>query len=206
MSLRRTTGLLGLHRPGTTVLHRVRPATKLVGLLVLGVGVAVASGVVASVALLVVAVLAATVARMPWRQTLRGLVPVLVLAVGIAAFQTWQRGWATGVEVAADLLTLVLGATVVTATTRVDRMIDVLTRAARPLGRLGVRPDVVGLSFALVLRTVPELARTAAEVRDAARARGLERNPRAVLVPTALRTVGRAHRVGEALAARGVVD
>lgn len=206
VSLRRGTGLLGLHRPGTSVLHRVAPGAKLGGLAVLGVAVVVTTGAAAALALLAVPVAAVVVARLPWRAVLRGLVPVLVVAVAIAAFQTWARGWATGVEVAADLVTLVLAAAVVTATTRVDRMLDTLARAARPLRRVGLRPDVVALSFALVLRTVPELARTAAEVRDAARARGLERSPRAVLVPTALRTVGRAHRVGEALEARGVVD
>ena len=57
-----------------------------------------------------------------------------------------------------------------------------------------------------MLRAVPALMRTATEVRDAARARGLERDPRALLVPAAVRAVGRARATGEALAARGIGD
>ncbi|MBX9245383.1 energy-coupling factor transporter transmembrane protein EcfT, partial [Actinotalea ferrariae] len=34
----------------------------------------------------------------------------------------------------------------------------------------------------------------------------LERDPRAVLVPAAVRAVGRARRTGDALAARGIAD
>jgi len=45
-----------------------------------------------------------------------------------------------------------------------------------------------------------------AESRDAARARGLDRDPRAVVVPAAVRAVGHARRTGEALAARGLGD
>lgn len=206
VSLPRSAGLLGLHHAGTSVVHRTGPGAKLAGLALLGVAVLMVTGVPGSLVLLAVPVVAAAVARLPVRRTLRALVPVLVLAGAAAAYQTWQRGLATGVEIAADLITLVLAATVVTATTPTDRMLDVLTRAVAPLRRFGLRPEVLALAVALVLRTVPELARTATEVRDAARARGLGRSPRAVLVPTALRTVGRAHRVGEALAARGVVD
>jgi biotin transport system permease protein len=44
------------------------------------------------------------------------------------------------------------------------------------------------------------------EVRDAARARGAERDPRVWLTPAVLRVVGRARDLGEALAARGIVD
>ena len=40
----------------------------------------------------------------------------------------------------------------------------------------------------------------------AARARGLERSPRALVVPIALRTVARAQTTGEALHARGILD
>ena len=48
------------------------------------------------------------------------------------------------------------------------------------------------------------LVRTTSETRDAARARGLERNPRAVLVPAAVRMVAHARATGDALAARGL--
>lgn len=199
-------GLLGLHSPADTWLHRAGPGPKLAGLALLGVAVVVLRGPTWGVGLLCAAVGAAVVARVPWRATVRGLVPVLVTAAGIGAYQTWQRGADVGVEVAADLLATVVAATVVTATTPADRMLDLVVRASRPLRRLGADPETVGLAVALVLRAVPALERTTAEVRDAARARGLERSPRALLVPAAVRAVGRARLTGEALAARGLGD
>jgi biotin transport system permease protein len=197
---------LGLYRHGTSALHRLPAGTKLAGLAVLGAAVVAARGPVASLALLAVAVAANVAGRVPLRSVLRSLLPVLVTAVLVAAFQWWQRGPAVAVEVAADLLSLVLAAGAVTATTPADRMLDLLDRALRPLRVLGVRPDVVALAVALMLRTVPALLATAHEVRDAARARGLERSPRALLVPAAVRTVARARATGEALAARGIGD
>ena len=197
---------LGLYRHGRSVLHRAPAGAKLAALTVLGVAVVVARGPVAAVALLAVAATAVTVGRVPWRGLARSLLPLLLSLLVLGAYQWWQRGAAVAVEVVADLLTLVLAASAVTATTPADRMLDVLERAVRPLRVLGVRPDLVALAVALMLRSVPALLGTAAEVRDAARARGLERSPRALLVPTAVRTVARARATGEALAARGIGD
>lgn len=198
--------LLGAHRTARTPLDRTPVGAKLAGLALLGVAVVATRGVPASLALLGLALAAAVVAALPPRPTLRGLLPVLVTAVLAGAYQAWAHGWGPAVEVVADLLTLVLGAAVVTATTPADRLLDALAAAARPLRRVGVPPDLVALAVALVLRTVPEIARTVHEVRDAARARGVERDPRVWLTPAVLRVVGRARDLGEALAARGIVD
>lgn len=199
-------GPLGLYHAGDTVLHRAAPGAKAAALAVLGIAVVVLTGPASAVALLLAALTAAAVGRLPVVPTARALLPVLVTAAVVGAYQLWQRGPATALEVGLDLVSLVLAATVVTATTAADRMLDALTRALRPLRRVGVRPEIVALTLGLMIRTVPELARSAAEVRDASRARGLDREPRAVLVPAALRAVGRARATGDALAARGLTD
>lgn len=206
MSAPAAAGLLGLYVPGDTWLHRTGPGPKAAGLALLGAWVVVGRGPVAALATLGAVVVLAATARIGWRTTARGLLPVLVAAALLAAYQVWQRGAAVAVEVSADLVSAVLAATVVTATTPADRMLDAVVRAARPLRRVGLSPETVGLAVALLLRSVPALARTATEVRDAARARGLERSPRALLVPAAVRAVGRARLVGDALAARGLGD
>lgn len=194
----------GLYRPGTTLVHRAPLWLRLGGLSALGVALVVLRGPWSALALLAATLLLAVVARLPLRSTLRGLAPVLVTAALVGVYQTWQRGWAVGVEVAADLVALVLAATVVTVTTRADVLLDAVVRALRPLRRIGVDPDAVALAISLMLRTMPALAGLAAETRDAARARGLDRNPRALLIPLAIRTVGRAQTTGEALAARSI--
>lgn len=196
---------VGLYHPGSTALHRMPVGVKLAGLAALGVGLVVLRGPVSGLAALTGALLVVLAARLPVRSTALGLAPIAVTALLVAGYQTWQRGWPLGVEVGADLLALVLAATAVTATTPADRLLDLLSRAVRPVRRW-IDPESFALAVALMLRTIPALGRLFAEVRDAARARGLERSPRAQLVPFVIRAVARARLTGDALAARGIGD
>lgn len=198
--------LLGLYRPGETWLHRSRVGVKLGGLAVLGIAVAIVRGPASAIAFLVVAVVLATLGRVGVRTTVRAMRPLAIVLVLLGGYQWWQRGWPIAVEVVADLLALAISATVVTATTPMDALLDTFVRASRPLRRLGASPDRIGLAMALMVRAVPGILDLAHETRDAARARGLERNPRALLVPLTLRTVARARATGDALAARGIGD
>lgn len=198
--------LLGLYRPGMTPLHRVPVGPKLAGIAVLSVVVTVVRGPWASIGLLALAIGLAYVGRIGVRTTLTTLRSVAIVLVLIGAYQWWQRGWPVAIEVVGDIAALVIAATVVTATTPMDALLDTVVRGCRPLRRLGVDPERIGLAMALMIRAVPTLLDLARQTRDAARARGLERNPRALLVPLTLRTVARARATGEALAARGIGD
>lgn len=199
-------GPLGLYRPGRTPVHRASAGVKLALLGALGLAVVVLRGIAATLGVLAAVLALAAVARLPWRRTARSLVPVVVTALLLAAYQWWTRDWAVGLEVAVDLVSLVLAATVVTATTSTDVLLDVVAHVARPLRHVGLRPEVVSMATGVVLRAIPVLVGSTLEARDAARARGLGRSPRAVLVPAAVRMVGHGMRTGEALAARGLVD
>lgn len=198
--------LLGAYRPGRSALHRIPAGPKLGLLAAYGAVAVVLRGPASAVALLAFSLALTLVAGMPVRGTLRRLRGLLVLAVVVSAFQTWQRGWPVAVHVVGDLLALVLAALVFTATTPVDDVLTAVERGLRPFRRLGVRPERVALAFSLVLRAIPGILETARETRAAAKARGLERSPRALLVPLAVRTVGRAYETGDALAARGLGD
>lgn len=196
--------LLGLYRPGTTYLHRLGVAPKVGTLAVLAVVVTVVRGPVSALVLVGVSVGFALWARIGLLRTLRAMRPILVVATVLGLFQWWRLGPLVAVEVVGDLLCLVLASVVVTATTPTDEVIDAVTRGCGPLRRFGVDPDRVALGFALMLRAIPGIFEIAMQVREAAKARGLERHPRALLVPMALRTVARARATGDALAARGI--
>jgi len=202
----RWTGPLGLYSPGSTWLHRLSPGWKILALAVLSVALTVWRTPAVALTALGVAVLLLLVSRAPLRQTARALLPVALVATLLGVFQWWSRDLSAAVAVSGTLLALVVLATVVTVTSPADRVLDTVVRAAGPLRRVGLSPEVVGLTVTLMLRSVPLLVELAWEVRDAARARGLERSPRAYLVPFVLRTVARAHRTGDALAARGILD
>lgn len=197
---------LGLYQPGTSPLHRLTPGPKLVGLFLLAVAVLVAKGPWTGVAFVALALVLAALGSLSPRSLLRALRPFLIVAVLLLAFNSWQNGWPRAVEVVADLTALILAATVLTATTAVNDLLDTIVRSLRPFRRLGVDPDRVGLTFSLMLRALPGTIELAAETRDAARARGLERSIRARTIPLVLRVVARARDTGDALHARGVLD
>ncbi|PFG35798.1 biotin transport system permease protein [Flavimobilis soli] len=203
--------VLGLHVPGSSVVHRAPAGVKLAVLAVLGVLLAVGrSALLAAVVLVAVLALAAA-ARVGVGVLLRQARAVLVMLVALAAVQAWSVGVEASLATSLGLAATVLAAALLTATTRADALLDMLTavlcRASRlPLVGRRVRPESVALAVALMLRAVPAVAQVERETRDAARARGLERSPRARLVPTVVRTVAMAHRTGEALAARGAGD
>ena len=198
--------LLGLHQPGTTWLHRLPASAKLLGLVGASIVVVVVRGPEGALAGLAVAVGLAAWSGAGVRPLLRSLRTVLVMAALLLAYTAWQRGWERAVEVTADLLTLVLLATVLTVTTAIDEILDAITRGLGPLRRLGVDPERVALAFSLMIRAVPVMLELAVETRDAARARGLERDPRARLVPLVIRSVAHARATGDALDARGIGD
>jgi biotin transport system permease protein len=198
--------VIGLYVPGTSVVHRTRAGVKLT-LLALFLGVlgfrrspeVVAGG-------LVVVGLVAALARVGVRRVLTQVRPALLVVVIVFAAQVWLADVRTAAVVSGSLLLAVAAAGVVTLTTRTEDLLDAVVRLLRPLRRVGVDPDRVGLVLALTIRTVPVLVSLGEEVRDARRARGAERSVRAFAVPLVIRAVRHADRLGEALAARGVDD
>lgn len=200
------TGLIGIYRPGTTLLHRI-PAGPKLGLVALWSVVVVGTkGWQAALVCLGVAIVVAGWARLDPRRTLRSLRGLLIMLAIVSAFQVWQRGWEVAVSVSGDLLALFLVGLAFTATTPVDGVLNAVERGLRPLRPLGVRPERVALAFSLMLAALPHLIDIAAETRAAAKARGLERSPRALLTPFAIRTVAHALETGDALHARGLGD
>jgi biotin transport system permease protein len=97
---------------------------------------------------------------------------------------------------------VIMLATLVTLTTRVSEMVAVMDAALRPLHRVGVRTDKVSLAISMTLRFIPLLTQVVQEVREAQRARGLDRNLLALAVPVLVRALHTAEQVAEAVDAR----
>ena len=197
---------VGVFRPGTTVLHRLPVGAKLLGLAVLSVAIVVVRGPVSSVAFLAAAVVLALVGRLDLALVARSLRTVLVLALVVALLQWWLFSLDQAVESLLDLVSLALLALTLTVTTAVTDTLDAVVRWLGPLRRLGVDPERVALTIGLAVQALPGTLALAQETRDAARARGLERSPRAYLTPFVIRVVARAHETGDALKARGIGD
>lgn len=126
-----------------------------------------------------------------------------ILAV-IGAFQWWQLGGPTAARIVLNVLVCVVAASVLTATTPVQELLDGVVALSTPFRRWGADPERFALTIAVMLRSIPFIAGAFSDVRDAARARGLERNPRALVLPVFISTVAYARQTGDALAARGL--
>lgn len=196
--------LLANFVPGNSLVHRAPLALKF--LLVLGCGLAsfaVVDWRVSAAMLLVLCGLFLLTGAGParlWR-AVSPLVPVLLV---IGAFQWWQLGAPTAARIVMNILVCVVAASLLTATTPVQRLLDGIVAAAGPLKRFGADPERFALTIGIMLRSIPYIAGTFADVRDSARARGLERNPRALILPVFITSVAFARQTGEALAARGL--
>ncbi|MET3920778.1 energy-coupling factor transporter transmembrane component T family protein [Pseudarthrobacter sp. O4] len=196
--------LLANYVPGRSVVHRSPLWLKF--LLVLGCGMAsflivdwaVAAGVLALMC--GVFLLSGAGADRLWR----AVRPVLPVLAAIGLFQWWQLGGPTAARIVLNVLVCVVAASILTATTPVQGLLDGVASLATPFRRIGADPERFALTIAIMLRSIPFIAGAYSDVRDSARARGLERNPRALVLPVFITTVAFARQTGEALAARGL--
>lgn len=189
--------------PGNSWLHRSPAGVKLAVLMLAGAGLMwVRDWTILLLVLTVVLVLlyqSGVGVQQLWLQlkTLSWLVLVLVLFTAIA------QSPLVALEVGLRMCALLLGALLVSMTTSIARMMEVLIWLLQPLQKLGwVNSERVALVFGLTLRLIPELSVQWQEIREAQAARGLSANPFTMGVPMLLRTLRRAQDIADALDAR----
>jgi len=202
---------LALYVPTGSVVHRTPAGAKLLALAGISVLLFAAPTLPVVVATLVVVVaLGLGAARLPAAVLLRQARAVLWWLVALFVVHALVTDALTGALTVLRLLTLVLAAAVVTATTRVTAMVAVVERVCRPLQWLGVRPARVGLVIAMALRFIPLISERAERIREAQAARGGSarglRRLRTTLVPLLVQVLQMASTVSEALDARGADD
>jgi biotin transport system permease protein len=196
--------LLVNHIPGTSPIHRAPLWLKFLGVLACGmasfliVDWVVSAGVLALMSCLFLASGAGA------GRLLRAVRPVLPVLLVVGLFQWWQLGAPTAGRIVLNILLCIVAASLLTATTPIQRLLDGVVSATHPFQRFGADPERFALTIAIMLRSIPYIAGAYTDVRDSARARGLERNPRARVLPVFITTVAFARQTGDALAARGL--
>ncbi|MBV6761339.1 MULTISPECIES: energy-coupling factor transporter transmembrane component T family protein [Rhodococcus] len=199
--------MIGLYRPGDSLLHRMPAGLKLLLLILSIIAATVFVRTPLEVGVVVVLVgLLFVVAAIPWRVAVAQLRPVVWMLLIIAVFQVLITSPSRAVVVCGVLLISVALAALVTLTTRVTDMLDTVSRALGPLRRVGVDPDRIGLLLALAIRCIPLLTGIVQEVAQARKARGLQWSMTALATPVLVRALRTADAMGDALVARGVDD
>ena len=193
-----------LYLPGNTWLHRVRAGLKLA---VLAIGSTALMWVHSPSLLLVACALVCLSVRwagVSLQQVWQQLRPLVWLLFVLGGLSVWSQGLWQALEMILRLLTLVLAALVVSMTTPLTQMMQVVAWLLKPFQRLGwVDADKVALGFGLTMRLIPELGVQWQDIREAQLARGLTPSPLTMGVPMLLRTLRRADEIAEAIDARG---
>ncbi|WP_182879007.1 energy-coupling factor transporter transmembrane component T family protein [Microbispora sp. H10949] len=199
-------GLTGAYVPGGSPLHRLPAGVKLAGLavcctvlLLLRPTAALAAAVVVVAALYAVSGVGAAAA---WAQVR----PVRWFALVLFGMQLVVADLSGAVSSTLRVVLAIALAGLVTLTTRTSDLMAFLERCLAPARFAGLDPFRLSLLLSLTLRSVPVVAELATRVREAQRARGVERSPRAFAVPLVVGALRHADALGEALAARGLDD
>ena len=199
--------MLSLYVPGISPVHRAPAGLKLAVLAALGVALFLTTRLeLVAAALLLVLAAGLGAARLPSRVLTSQVRPVWLWLTALFGFHLLVTGPLAGAVTVLRLLTLLVAAAVVTATTRVTALVAVIEWLTSPLRVFGVRPARIGLVIAMTLRFIPLVADRAARIREAQAARGAERVRPAMVVPLLVQVLRMATTVGEALDARGAGD
>ena len=196
--------MFGTHQPGDSIWHRCGVGWKYLVVLALTLVALALQHPWATTASLVLTVAALLSTRLPARVELAVPWSLVAFLAVLAGFQLVIGQPDAAFVVPGNVLQAVLAARLLICTTPASVLVDALIRAADRVPFID--GERLGLAVGIMLRSVPFLAGAFYDVRDAARARGLERHWVARLSPVVVRAVGFAQATGEALAARGLGD
>lgn len=200
------TSLLGIYAPGDGWLFRMPVGAKYLLMLVLAIGPFVFWTWWATAASIVAAVVIMLTSGIGLRRILDIGAYLWILMAVMAGYQLISALPMLAFVSPGSLLAAVLASRLLTLTTSTPALLDALAVGLGPLRWVRINPEAVALTVALMMRSVPYLAGSVQDVRDAARARGQNRNPVLLLTPAVVSAVAYAQRTGEALQARGLPE
>ena len=131
---------------------------------------------------------------------LRILWPFILI---VFLWHLWIQELLQGVAIIIRMICAVALANLVTMTTKLSDMIDVVHFLTQPLQRFGLNPRVLELSIALVIRMTPVLLNKGENLGMAWKARSTRRSSWKIILPFTLIALDDADQVAEALRARG---
>ncbi|WP_203566689.1 energy-coupling factor transporter transmembrane component T family protein [Aestuariimicrobium ganziense] len=199
--------LFGQHLPTGSWVHRLGIGTKYALVLLPSLASLVVRQWWLALALVALGAGLLLASRIPARWSLRLPWYFVVMAVLVSLYGFIAVSWQAGTTTLANIIGALLVSRVLTMTTPAADLVDALVGVARPLDRFVPQAsERFGLAVALMLRSIPHLVDSFGQVRQAARARGLQRRVAGLLTPVVIMAVAHAQRSGEALTARGLGD
>ena len=182
---------LGQFFPGSTVIHRLDPRTKLILLIVYLTAVLSAKGFVSVAVVMAFLVAVTLLGRIPFRSMTRGLKPMLIFIVFTAVLNLFYNregtllfewkflhiytgGLRTAFFMVLRIVLLVCGTFLLTYTTSPIALTDAIERLLNPLKKLRFPVHELAMMISIALRFIPTLIEETDKIISAQKARGAD--------------------------------
>ena len=182
---------LGQYFPGDSPIHRLDPRTKLLAVLMFIISLFVAKAFVTYAIMFAVLLVAIRVSQVPFKSIVRGLKPVLFIAIftGILnlfytpgthiIFHIWVltltwEGVFHAFFMVTRIMMLIAGTFLLTYTTSPILLTDGLESLLNPLKKLKVPVHELAMMMSIALRFIPTLIEETDKIMSAQRARGAD--------------------------------
>ena len=196
--------MISLTSPVETRAHGWPAGPKLGALCLVSTGLLLTDGAAVQVGALVLALsLYAAPGRVFLRAGLRGMRVVLPFAAVLLIWHAVTGDLRAGVLITLRMVTLIALANLVTMTTGLDELVDLVRRLTAPLRRLGLPTHWLETAIPLAIRFTPVLIARAEMLGEAWRGRSRRRPTWQLILPLTLQALDDADHVGDALRARG---
>jgi energy-coupling factor transport system permease protein len=181
---------LGQYYSREASLHKLDPRTKIIGTIIY-IAALFVSNDFAGIAISAAAIAAVVaVSRVPISFIMRGLKPILFIIIFTFCLNIFmvdgQILWQWGVLkitieglqraffMAARLILLIIGSSLLTLTTKPISLTDGIERLLGPLGRIGVPAHEIAMMMSIALRFIPTLLEETDKIMKAQQARGAD--------------------------------
>ncbi len=205
--------MLSLYISQPTWLHRLPPSLKLMGLATASVALLPAQNLAVLIAVTLAACLGFVSLGQPgYRRLVGALKTAGLLAAFIGFFQFLVvvrevgslQAVVTATTSSLRLLSLVLLADLISVTTPLSKMLDVIRGLLRPLKPLGVKSDRLSLVVGMMMRSASLLRQRFQTTRDAYRARSGKSAGIGIVAPVVRQAVSTNLLLAEALQSRAL--
>ena len=219
---------IGQYYQGSSLIHRLDPRLKVVGVLVYLISLFCFRYVIGFLVAGLFFALVLHLSKVPFRYVIKGLKPILFLLIFTAALNLlWTPGetiWKFGILnltregiykcifMALRLILLIIGSSMLTLTTTPNQLTDAMEHLLGPLKRFGAPVHEVAMMMSVALRFIPILLEETDKIMKAQMSRGADfesgnlmhrlHNMIPLLVPLFISATRRANELAYAMDAR----
>lgn len=182
---------LGQYFPGTSVIHRLDPRTKLLGVILYIVALFLAKSWISYGVVLCFLIFAISVSKIPPKSIVSGMKPLVIILVftgvlnlfysdgGVVLVKLWKltittEGLKRAIFMTSRILMLISGTFLLTYTTSPISLTDGLESLLGPLKKLHVPVHELSMMMCIALRFIPTLIEETDKIMSAQKARGAD--------------------------------